>query len=100
MRQGRGDWLVVLDGDGQNDPADIPAMLEEAKRRFAADKSQVGLIGHRVTRRDDWVKRLSSRLANGFRDLLLRDASLVVVRATDLMGGLAAAAGIGDTAAP
>jgi dolichol-phosphate mannosyltransferase len=34
---------------------------------------QVGLIGHRVNRRDDWVKRLSSRLANGFRDLLLRD---------------------------
>jgi glycosyltransferase involved in cell wall biosynthesis len=24
VRQGRGDWLVVLDGDGQNDPADIP----------------------------------------------------------------------------
>lgn len=73
VRQGRGDWLVVLDGDGQNDPADIPAMLEEAKRRFAQDPTQVGLIGHRVNRRDDWVKRLSSRLANGFRDLLLRD---------------------------
>ena len=73
VRHGRGDWLVVLDGDGQNDPADIPAMLEEAKRRFAQDPAQVGLIGHRVNRRDDWVKRLSSRLANGFRDLLLRD---------------------------
>ena len=73
VRHGRGDWLVVLDGDGQNDPADIPAMLEEAKRRFAQDPTQVGLIGHRVNRRDDWVKRLSSRLANGFRDLLLRD---------------------------
>ena len=33
----------------------------------------MGLIGHRVTRRDDWVKRLSSKLANGFRDLLLKD---------------------------
>ena len=73
VRHGRGDWLVVLDGDGQNDPADIPAMLEEARRRFASDKHQVGLIGHRVNRRDDWVKRLSSKLANGFRDLLLRD---------------------------
>ena len=73
VRHGRGDWLVVLDGDGQNDPADIPAMLEEAKRRFAQDPAQVGLIGHRVNRRDDWVKRLSSRLANRFRDLLLRD---------------------------
>ena len=73
VRHGRGDWLVVLDGDGQNDPADIPAMLEEAKRRFAADSHQVGLIGHRVNRRDDWVKRLSSKLANGFRNMLLRD---------------------------
>ncbi|MGL5814131.1 glycosyltransferase family 2 protein [Aeromonas sp.] len=73
VRHGRGEWLVVLDGDGQNDPADIPPMLEEARRRFAADPSQVGLIGHRVNRRDDWVKRLSSRLANGFRDWLLRD---------------------------
>ena len=73
MRHGRGDWLVVLDGDGQNDPADIPAMLEEAMRRYQSDPYQVGLIGHRVNRRDDWVKRLSSKLANGFRDLLLRD---------------------------
>lgn len=73
VRHGRGEWLVVLDGDGQNDPADIPAMLEEAKRRFAADRKEVGLIGHRVNRRDDWVKRISSKLANGFRDLLLRD---------------------------
>ncbi|KEP92175.1 glycosyltransferase family 2 protein [Aeromonas caviae] len=73
VRHGRGDWLVVLDGDGQNDPADIPAMLEEAMRRYQSDPYQVGLIGHRVNRRDDWVKRLSSKLANGFRDLLLRD---------------------------
>lgn len=73
VRHGRGEWLVVLDGDGQNDPADIPPMLEEVRRRFAVDSGQVGLIGHRVNRRDDWVKRLSSRLANGFRDWLLRD---------------------------
>ena len=56
VRHGRGDWLVVLDGDGQNDPADIPAMLE-AMRRYQSDPYQVGLIGHRVSRRDDWVKR-------------------------------------------
>ena len=73
VRHGRGDWLVVLDGDGQNDPADIPAMLEEAMRRYQSDPYQVGLIGHRVNRRDDWVKRLSSKVANGFRDMMLRD---------------------------
>lgn len=73
VRHSRGDWLVILDGDGQNDPADIPGMLRELMGRNEADPALVGLIGHRVNRRDDWVKRLSSRLANGFRDLLLRD---------------------------
>lgn len=72
-RCGRGAWLVVLDGDGQNDPADIPAMLAEARRRFAGSAHRVGLIGHRVVRRDDWIKRLSSWLANRYRGALLGD---------------------------
>jgi len=32
-----------------------------------------GMIGHRVNRRDDWIKRVSSKVANGFRDCMLRD---------------------------
>ncbi|HWQ08783.1 MAG TPA: glycosyltransferase family 2 protein [Holophaga sp.] len=68
-----GEWLVVLDADGQNDPADIPGMLQSVMEAHAQDARVWGVIGHRVNRRDDWVKRLSSRLANGFRNALLKD---------------------------
>ena len=71
--QARGEWLVVLDADGQNDPADIPGMLEAVQGANQRDPAVWGVIGHRVNRRDDWVKRLSSKVANGFRDLLLND---------------------------
>ncbi len=71
--EARGTWLVVLDADGQNDPADIPGMLDSVRQRHAQDARVWGVIGHRVNRRDDWVKRLSSKLANGFRDMMLRD---------------------------
>ena len=71
--QARGDWLVVLDADGQNDPADIPGMLAAVQAANQQDPQVWGVIGHRINRRDDWVKRLSSKVANGFRDLLLRD---------------------------
>ena len=69
----RGKWLVVLDADGQNDPADIPGMLEAVQGANQRDPAVWGVIGHRVNRRDDWVKRLSSKVANGFRDFMLRD---------------------------
>ena len=68
-----GTWLVVLDADGQNDPADIPGMLTGVMAAHAADPKVWGVIGHRVNRRDDWIKRLSSKVANGFRDCLLKD---------------------------
>ena len=69
----RGEWLVVLDADGQNDPADIPGMLDAVQAARAQDSRVWGVIGHRVNRRDDWVKRISSKVANGFRDCMLRD---------------------------
>lgn len=66
--QARGTWLATLDGDGQNDPADLPRLLDRALRE------DVALVaGHRVSRRDDWLKRLSSRVANGVRSALLKD---------------------------
>lgn len=71
--EARGEWLVVLDADGQNDPADIPGMLQSVQQRHALDPRVWGVIGHRVNRRDDWVKRLSSKVANGFRDFMLND---------------------------
>jgi dolichol-phosphate mannosyltransferase len=64
----RGAWLATLDGDGQNDPADVPRLLARGQQ------GGVDLVaGHRRTRQDDWLKRLSSRVANRFRDALLRD---------------------------
>ena len=71
--QARGKWLVVLDADGQNDPADIPGMLAAVQAANQQDPAVWGVIGHRVNRRDDWVKRLSSKVANGFRDFMLND---------------------------
>ena len=71
--QGTGEWLVVLDADGQNDPADIPGLLEAVLAAHGKDACVWGMIGHRVNRRDDWIKRVSSKIANGFRDCMLKD---------------------------
>ena len=66
----RGEWLATLDGDGQNDPADLPRLLARARQ------GDVALVtGHRTTRHDDWLKRISSRIANGVRARLLKDAT-------------------------
>ena len=80
VRAGRGRWIATLDGDGQNDPADIPGMLERATLERAqaghlAGAGPVLVAGHRTKRRDSPVKRLSSRFANRIRMLLLRDAT-------------------------
>jgi dolichol-phosphate mannosyltransferase len=64
-------WIATLDGDGQNDPADIAALLARAQ----AEPGLVLIAGHRTNRRDSRVKRLSSRLANRLRAALLRDAT-------------------------
>lgn len=72
VRAAQGQWIATLDGDGQNDPADIPRLLAHAQTE------QVGAIliaGHRTTRRDGPAKRIASRLANGIRARLLRDAT-------------------------
>ncbi|NUU38027.1 glycosyltransferase family 2 protein [Pseudomonas sp. C2B4] len=71
-REARGRWLVTLDGDGQNDPADIPGMLNLIRGREGA----VQLVaGHRVNRRDTASKRWASRFANNLRRRLLKDAT-------------------------
>lgn len=62
----RGDWIVTIDADQQNDPADIPALLEASKNADA-------VCGVRQQREDDWVKRISSKVANGFRNWVTGD---------------------------
>jgi dolichol-phosphate mannosyltransferase len=71
VRASSGAWIATLDGDGQNDPADIPALLARAQREHGL----VLVAGHRTQRRDSAVKRLSSRFANGLRSALLGDAT-------------------------
>ncbi len=65
------DVIVMLDGDGQNDPADIPNLLNA----FWANQSKnVGLvIGHRVNRHDSSIRKIASKIANGIRGSLLKD---------------------------
>jgi dolichol-phosphate mannosyltransferase len=66
-------WIATLDGDGQNDPADIPKLLDSALQSKSARLRLV--MGNRTTRRDTWLRRLSSRVANGVRGGLLKDGT-------------------------
>lgn len=66
----RADIIVTLDGDGQNDPADIPHLLSRA---MAGGAEPALIAGYRHRRRDTVVKRASSRVANAVRSRLLGD---------------------------
>jgi len=74
VRVARGEWIATLDGDGQNDPADIPNLLTVA-RDPAQPKNLQLIAGWRKARKDTWLKRLSSRIANGVRSRMLGDAT-------------------------
>lgn len=58
----RGEWVGTLDGDGQNDPADLPRQLAHA-----LDKGVDLCNGIRAKRNDSIVRKLSSKIGNGFR---------------------------------
>ena len=63
--------IATLDGDGQNDPADIPALFQ-----VLIENSATGVVlvnGYRKKRKDTFIKRMSSRFANGIRRWLLDD---------------------------
>ena len=68
----RGELIATLDGDGQNDPADIPALI--AAYRAAGGTLRM-IAGQRVKRRDVWIKRISSKIANGVRSRMLKDST-------------------------
>ncbi|MBE0532166.1 MAG: glycosyltransferase family 2 protein [Rhodospirillales bacterium] len=69
----RGRTIATLDGDGQNDPADIAALVKQLQE--SPDPDRLLVAGHRAKRRDTVVKRLSSRIANGVRRTLLGDGT-------------------------
>jgi dolichol-phosphate mannosyltransferase len=62
FRSARGRTVVTLDADLQNDPADIPRLLAKL------DEGWDVVSGVRVDRRDDWIRRVSSRIANAVRN--------------------------------
>jgi dolichol-phosphate mannosyltransferase len=68
----KGTYVVTLDGDGQNDPAFVPAML----RALEAGAPRVGLIaGQRVGRKATGFKKMQSRIANAVRSAVLNDGT-------------------------
>ncbi len=64
-------WVVTMDGDGQNPPADIPRLIEA--RDTSAEPNLRMVAGQRERRYDSWLRRLSSWTANSVRARLLRD---------------------------
>ena len=73
----KGRLIVVLDGDGQNDPADIPKLLQrygELERTM-----RIGMVsGRRVKRKDSFIKRVASQIGNRVRQWILRDKAVDV----------------------
>jgi dolichol-phosphate mannosyltransferase len=74
VRAARAPWVATLDGDGQNDPADIPGLI--AARDSSAGRGVQLFMGNRTaSRKDTAYRRLQSRIANGVRSGLLGDGT-------------------------
>lgn len=72
VKAARAAWIVSLDGDGQNDPVDIPRLLHAKERAGEAIKL---VMGHRRNRQDTWKRKISSRIANAVRSRILKDST-------------------------
>ena len=74
VRAARAPWIATLDGDGQNDPADIPKLI--ATRDMPTSRGVQLFMGNRTaSRKDTAFRRLQSRVANGVRSGLLGDGT-------------------------
>lgn len=73
VRAARASVIATLDGDGQNDPADIPLLLSRLREEPAEARDRLLVAGWRAKRHDTLSKRLSSRIANAVRGRLLGD---------------------------
>jgi dolichol-phosphate mannosyltransferase len=71
VKAARAAWIATLDGDGQNDPADIPPLWQIA--RAAPTNPPLLIAGHRARRQDSWTKRRASKIANAIRRAMLHD---------------------------
>lgn len=90
LDEARGSVIATLDADLQNDPADLPALLERLSGSNGETSPCDAVVGYRLRRRDTFVRRASSRIANGIRNWISRDdirdtgCSLKVFRADAL----------------
>ncbi len=66
FKEARGKVIATLDADLQNDPADIPSMVKMLDRYDM-------VCGWRKHRHDPWIRRISTRISNGFRNMVLKD---------------------------
>jgi dolichol-phosphate mannosyltransferase len=72
VRAARAEIIVTMDGDGQNDPAFVPLLVD----KLAQAAPRCGLVaGQRLKRKASIFKRLQSRIANGARARILRDGT-------------------------
>ncbi len=71
-RHARGRYLITIDGDGQNDPADMPALLRVAQEA-EAQGAHFCIAGFRHQRQDTEWKKFQSRIANAVRQKILND---------------------------
>jgi dolichol-phosphate mannosyltransferase len=72
VKAARAAWIATLDGDGQNDPADIMSLYQLVEPN-EDDPELCMIAGWRKKRQDSALKKVSSRLANGIRSWALRD---------------------------
>ena len=66
FKQAKGEFIITLDGDRQNDPADIPKLIEMTSTHDL-------VCGSRVKRRDSWIKKITSFIANQVRSRVCQD---------------------------
>ena len=66
LRRAKGEYILTLDGDLQNDPCDFPRFLDLLKHYDC-------VCGYRADRQDSWLRKASSRVANFVRNAILRD---------------------------
>ncbi len=82
--------VVLMDGDGQNDPADI-ALLHKTFKEHEASCKKIMVAGQRAKRQDNFLRRISSRFANKIRSAILNDhirdtgCSLKLIRREDYL---------------
>jgi len=78
FRAAKGAWIQTLDGDRQNDPADAASLWRQL--HASEPPARLGLVaGIRKRRNDGAIKLFSSRIANGVRRAMLRDAPVLLL---------------------